>query len=107
MLNKEKLSDAVGDLLNLPRCGRQGKAYTIVLAMVKVITDALLRGETISIDGFGIFRTKTYPARLRANYFYSLLGKGGHCALVPYPETRRITFTPAKPLKRFVHAHAD
>jgi nucleoid DNA-binding protein len=101
-LTKEGLSYIVGDLLELPRAARHGLSYKIVTALIESMTQALKRGETIQIEGLGIFRPITRPPRKQAaNYFFNL-GKSSYFELIDLPERKVISFQPSKVLKRLL-----
>lgn len=103
-LDKEELSYRVGELLSLPRVRRSGKAYRIVKAFCEVLTEALLRGETIKVDGFGTFKTHTRPT-VRHSTFHPFSGKVPKFAQVveTFPPTPRIVFKPSKALLRTIN----
>lgn len=78
---------------------RVSKAYKIVGALVQAITEALQRGEDVSIPGFGIFRWRTKKAT-RANCGYFFGGKGTVQMVKDIPARRYVHFKPSKVLLR-------
>lgn len=95
-LTRAVLADDISDLLRLPR-GKHGecaKATAIVNAILRVIIDALRRGEEVRIPGLGTFRV--------------ILGKPGFASKVVEPKfngkrahvgivrRKRVRFYPAK-----------
>lgn len=102
-LTREDLSNELCELLNLPRRGRQGKAHKVVSAILKIISDALFRGERVVIDGFGIFETQVRQPLRKKAYFYPSLKKGAVQIELITPPLPRIIFKPSRPLKRLIN----
>lgn len=101
---KEFLSREVAAVLELPYDRRQGKAWEITKTILKVVTDALNRGEDVQIHGFGIFKVKPRKGGNRLCYFYPYLKKKGlHKEIRPNKPGRRVMFSPSKVLKRLLN----
>lgn len=101
-LTQEGLSHAIEEVLDLPRDQRQGEAYEIAQSFIKAMINLALTGEDIEIEGFGIFRWVTQPARKRiATYFYN--PKEPVHTIIEVPPKRYLSFQPSKVLKRIVH----
>lgn len=62
-MNKYDLIDAVAESTGLAKSDA-GRAVEAVLA---TITDAMKKGDTVTISGFGAFQTKTRAARSGRN----------------------------------------
>lgn len=106
VLTREKIARSIADLLGLPKVGCKGKAFEVANTVIRAMTLALLKGESVKIDGFGIFTIYERPATRSPAYFYPRLGKGQHWELLSLPPTRRVIFKPSKPLLRLLN-HAD
>ena len=101
VVTKESLSYLVGDLLELPRWKRYGKAYRIIGAIVTVMTNALKRGETIRIHGLGTFHIRHKAATRHLQYYYPYLKKKGlFWEMKDVPAHDYVHFTPTKPIIR-------
>lgn len=104
MSSKERISEYVREVLLYPWIGsRQGKSYEIVGAVVKVIVDALLRGERVNIAGFGTFSIKTSKGYTQFNR--KLNGNQPQCKVkvkVTVPSRRYVVFRPSPALLRFI-----
>lgn len=92
-MNKQHLANEVAAVLMLPQLQNQGKAYEIVKAIVKVITDALDRGEQVYVKGLGRFFIRQRAA-LRIGSFWG-------SSSFSDPNTIRIVHT--IPAKKYVH----
>lgn len=102
---KEDLSYEVGELLKLPINTRKGTAYKVVSAMVKAMAAALHRGESIRIDGFGIFRLVEWkPRRKEVTRVTSQRKwrKGDFREVITVVPRPRISFQPSKALLRYI-----
>lgn len=103
-IDKDILSLEVVDLLGLPRPPKTftGKGYLIVKTIFKAITDSLLRGESVSIPGFGKFIIHTRPpTRVPINYSY---GKSpGPRQLLNLPAKRMVKFKPSRVLIEMIN----
>lgn len=106
-MNRETISNELCDLLELPRLGRRGKAWDIVNAVLRVLTNGLLRGETIRVDGFGILRIRRRAPIKHHYYFFPYLGKGQYSEVSIMPAKAYIHFTPAKPLLKMINEDPD
>src|SRR5262249_16288933 len=98
-LTKADLIEEVERVTELKR----SESETIVETIFESIIDALQKGEKIEIRGFGSFRTRQRPGRVRRN------SKTG--AKVEVPPKKIPFFKPSKELKDFVNGadghHAD
>lgn len=104
MLTKSKISREVADVLELPYGHREGKAHDIVTCVLKVITDALLRGETVHVQGFGILSIwERKPVKRNASYFLAPRTKPYFSEVVVKPAKRYVHFQPAEPLIRSIN----
>ena len=86
-MNKTELINAVAELTNLSKqeCGKA------VYATLEAISNALAKGETVKISGFGAFETKVRPARTVRN------PRTGEEMTVP--ASRAVAFKTGKKLK--------
>lgn len=109
LLTRESLATQVSDILNFSRSRAQGyhdmrtgPAAKIVNAIIKAMTSAILRGERVTIEGFGIFSIRTKKqTKSYCMYFYG--GKGRSGILRTIPEKRYVHFEPSKVLKRMLN----
>lgn len=115
-MNMTTLAREVEDILELPRMDRHGKGFKIVKAIVDTITKALLRGERVTIVGFGAFFPYTnkatrcsYPARFKDKGDFvtrgiapPYRGKRGYKVI---PERKTVHFRPSTDLKRSLYDH--
>lgn len=62
-MRKPELIKAVAELADLP----EKQAVAVVDAVLEQITNALNRGETVNLVGFGSFSVKARPARQGRN----------------------------------------
>ena len=103
-VTKEHLGRIVSELLDLPYARRHGEAYKTVQAIQQAITEALLRGERVSVAGFGIFEITTKPKqKRRASYFFGRRIKNPTSEIREYPERQYVKFKPSKALLRFIN----
>ena len=72
----------------------QGQANIAIKALVKVIQDNLVQGETVSLSGLGSFKTKNRKSRQGRN------PKTG--VVVPIPAGKKISFKPTTTLRRLI-----
>ena len=72
----------------------QGQAYIAIKALVKVIQDNLVQGETVSLSGLGSFKTKNRKPRQGRN------PKTG--VVVSIPAGKKISFKPTTTLRRLI-----
>lgn len=104
--NNIKLGYIVSEVLELPKENHRwtGPAYKAVRAVFNTITAALQRGEEVKINGFGIFKIRTLPAR-RQYLSFSINGKvpftGGYMANLPL--RKYVHFQPSKVLLRMLN----
>ena len=89
--------------MELPRRGRQGKAWAIVNAVLRSMTNGLLRGEAVQIAGFGILQIRERPPLRRGFYFFPYLGKGQYTEVSVIPTKTYVHFAPAKPLLKMIN----
>lgn len=103
-LTRYELASQVAQVLRLPQWGWRGEAYKVVQVIIKVVSDALFRGEKVKIDGFGIFETYIRPPTRSPVYFYPYLKqKGLHWEVKDLPAKPRIIFKPSKALLRYIN----
>ena len=106
-LTRYRIAKQVNMLLNesSPRDFKTGDSYRAVHAIFHVITKALLRGDEVSISGFGIFRRHTRPP-LRRSVCYTLQFLKSYKYLPQVmkeiPAKSVIVFKPSKVLKRMI-----
>jgi DNA-binding protein HU-beta len=62
-VNKQELIDAVAESADLPKAS----ATRAIDAVLDSITDALKKGDSVSLVGFGSFNVKARPARIGRN----------------------------------------
>ena len=72
----------------------QGQVNAAVKALVKVIQDNLIKGETVSLSGLGSFKSKDRKARQGRN------PKTGD--LVPVPAGKKVSFKPTTTLRKLI-----
>jgi nucleoid DNA-binding protein len=101
-LTKDVLARRLSEVLDLPYDRRQGESYRVVRAIVSTMANALLKGERIRIDGFGIFQTYERPAT-RTPVSRFLFKKGAFREIITLSPTKRIIFKPSKALLRFIN----
>lgn len=105
-VNQESLSYVVGEVLELPRQRRAGKAYKITKAFTQAMINLAKTGEDIQIEGFGIFRWVIRPAMGRVTtYFYD--PKSPVHIPTTIPPKCYLSFQPSKVLKRLVKESTD
>lgn len=103
--NRNVLAARIAELWDIPYTysKRSGPAARAVSAVFKAIADALLRGEEVKIDGFGIFRIRTRkPTRSPCYYFYGK-HKGSYWEVKELPEKKYVIFQPSKALERLIN----
>lgn len=100
---KEKLAQAVGELLELSSANRGTLPHKIVSAVVQAMTEALHRGETVKIAGFGIFKIVAGKSRAPCGMFYNKVNYGTY--IKELPNRKRVVFTPSKVLKRMLRGN--
>ena len=100
-MNKETLSRELAPILDLPIERRWGgKSYRIVKSIFDVIADALQRGDSVKIDGLGIFRIREKPATRSACYYFYGRSNKVKCVIKDIPAKRYVYFQPSKPIIR-------
>ena len=62
-MNKQELIEAVAESADLPKAS----ATRAIDAVLDSITDALKKGDSVSLVGFGSFNVKARPARIGRN----------------------------------------
>jgi len=72
----------------------QGDANRAIKALVKVIQEAMKKGEVISLSGLGSFRAKPRKARQGRN------PKTGE--IIPVPPGKKISFKPTTTLRKLI-----
>jgi DNA-binding protein HU-beta len=71
------------------------QAKAIIDGVFKSISDAAVKGEEVSIPGFGKFKVQSKPARTRRNPATG--------ATIEIAASKKVAFTPAKQLKDAVN----
>lgn len=109
-LNREGLAKVIHEVLDVPvkKSIRSEKEIgtKVVNAIITSIESALLRGEDVKIEGFGIFRIRTRPPRKNlAYYFYGLKCKGLHKEVITLPAKTYVYFQPSKVLSRMINGN--
>jgi len=102
-MTKEAIIRELAAVLELPNPGYKGEAWKIVNAVIQAMTEVLQRGESIRIDGLGMFVVRTRRATRRTHYFFPYLGKGQHVETNTVPEKKYVFFRPAEPLVRVLN----
>lgn len=102
-MTKETIVREVSEVLELPTRGYRGEAWKIVDAVVQAMTEALQRGESVHIDGLGIFKVRTRCATRRTHYFFPYLGKGQHVEVNDTPAKKYVFFQPSKTISRILN----
>ena len=72
------------------------QAKAIIDGVFKALSDAAVKGEEVSIPGFGKFKVQSKPARTGRNPATG--------ATIDIPASKKVAFTPAKQLKDAVNA---
>jgi len=73
----------------------KGQAKALVDALLGAIRDAAVRGEEVSLPGFGKFKVQSKPARTGRNPSTG--------AAIEIAASKKVTFQPAKVLKDAVN----
>ncbi len=71
-----------------------GDANRGIKALVKIIQDALKKGDVVSLSGLGSFRTKARKARQGRN------PKTGE--IIPVPPGKKVSFKPTTTLRKLI-----
>lgn len=87
-MTKAELVDKLVNVEGIPSKKVAGEAVDAVFAGIK---DALKKGDSFTVQGFGTFKVQKYAARSGVNL---QTGKK-----IQIPETKRPKFTPSKMLK--------
>jgi nucleoid DNA-binding protein len=110
VLTKRKIAQEVGYLLDLPVQGPHGTfhgpAFQLVNTVIKVVVEALQRGESVFIPGFGTFKWKSYPLGTKyISYSYNGEPATKHSPRIiqPLHPKKRVIFKPSKVLKRMLN----
>lgn len=98
-VNNTTLANAVSDALGWPRNARQDKGYQVVTTLIKVLSEALQRGDRVKLDGLGIFELRTTPGRKRSVWIYQD-AKTRVRGVIDYPPVTKVIFKPSKTLNR-------
>jgi nucleoid DNA-binding protein len=80
----------------------RSEAYKLVTLTLNSMRSAILRGEKIWINGFGIFYVKTTRPRKSAVVFHRFPRNYGTRMLISVPAKKVVRFSPSADLKRFV-----
>ena len=74
----------------------KAQAKTIIEGVFNAVRDAAVRGEEVSVAGFGKFKVQAKPARTGRNPATG--------AAIEIAASKKVAFSPAKPLKDAVNA---
>ena len=85
-MTRKDLVNAMAFASNL----KKSEAAKCLDVMLSTVTDALARGESITLSGFGSFQPKSYPAKIARN------PRTGE--RVDVPAKRVVKFRPGRPL---------
>jgi DNA-binding protein HU-beta len=91
-----KVSDLIDAAVAAEPKLTKAQAKAIVDAVFKAVTEATVKGEEVSIPGFGKFKVQAKPARTGRNP-----ATGG---TIQIAASRKVAFQPAKQLKDSVNA---
>ncbi len=89
-MKKPDIVKQVADLSGL----NLGDANNAIKALVKVIQEALKKGEVVSLSGLGSFRSKPRKARQGRN------PKTGQ--IIPVPAGKKVSFKPTTTLRKMI-----
>lgn len=100
---KQELARVVHEILDLRATMgwniRSSQANKIVSAVIKAITNGLLRGEKVEVSGIGTFTVRTKPpTRKLLTYFYGR--KSGPQILRDIPAKKYVHFQPCQSIVR-------
>jgi nucleoid DNA-binding protein len=119
-VTKETIARELRELLNLPpteysniRCSKE---YRLIGVVLNTITNALWRGESVRIAGFGIFRVRTRKATrhgvpYRHKDIDETVGNGkppeyrGVWKVRDIPERKYVHFQPSRVLLRMINGN--
>lgn len=90
MIKKPEVVRQVSEIAGIT----QGDANRAIKALVKVIQEALKKGETVSLSGLGSFRAKPRKARQGRN------PKTGE--IIPVPPGKKVSFKPTTTLRKLI-----
>lgn len=91
-MNKSELIEAIATNADIPKA----KAEKTLNAMIETVTEALSRGDSVALVGFGTWSVKDRPARTGRN---PQTGKS-----IEIPAAKKPGFTAGKALKNSVNA---
>lgn len=99
-LTKNDIAYQIDMLLGFKRLKKSGPTYNAVKAVFTSMTNALRRGESVYIRGFGTFKVKSYESFKRpAQFFY----KGSSTrTVIDIPACKKVLFTPSKLLRSYI-----
>lgn len=103
-ITKSDLAREVSELLDLPKHARRNQTdepYRIVLAVLESVTNALQKGQSVTIHGLGKFSIRTKKARKSTGY---LFGAGRAKISIQVPERTYVHFRPANSIMRTLNA---
>jgi DNA-binding protein HU-beta len=89
-MKKPDVVKQVADVADLT----QGDVNRAIKSLVKVIQEALKKGEVVSLSGLGSFRSKPRKARLGRN------PKTGE--VIPVPPGKKVSFKPTTTLRKLI-----
>lgn len=99
-----KAAIEIHDALDIPfdKNGDPDLGYKIVKAMSQVMRDALLRGESIKVNGFGIFKVVKQKGNRRTANVY--VAKGVHSPVpIEHRQKSYVKFIPSEQLKAMLN----
>lgn len=104
-LTKEAMANDLAPLIGLPIMGKRGKAFRAVRGVFEAMRDALLRGETVRVLGFGTFKVRERAAR-RKNCFRAVgrrrWTKSDYREIMVISPRKYVAFKPHPDLLRFI-----
>lgn len=90
-MKKPEVVKQVAGITNM----NQGDVNRVIKSLIKVIQEAMVKGEVISLSGLGSFRAKPRKARQARN----LKTK----EIIPVPAGRKISFKPTATLRKMIN----
>ncbi len=100
-VTRKTLAREVCTVLELPYHDLDRKPCLPVNAIFSTITKALRRGESVKVDGFGIFEVRTRaPTRCPVSWFYGVKTHTPYRTIIDLPEKQFVIFKPSKTLLR-------
>jgi nucleoid DNA-binding protein len=105
-VNKETIAKAIQEFLEFPHRPRdherRSKAYDVTSSIIRIMGDALLRGESIDIPGFGRLAIVTRPAKRAPCYYFYGKEQGEFYEVRRISPRKKVIFTPCDSLPKFL-----